>query len=277
MKTYYSILSVYVNPEINERLSVGMLMVSGEDVFFNYSGSKLSVIKKLVSKNTYNAARHYLKLVERSVERKNTTNESQGDLGLQEDIDLNGLFSEHYIDYLSRYSNNLVSFSKPKYLELEANEEIFRKLFIKLIDESAFESREKKESQIETFKKIFLPAVKPFFNIEREIDSSNFKGLYTPVKVDLLGKNENEVFAQTIDFEKRSQSVEFYIGTLLQINKALPNAKQFVIGYEPNKDLTTNFQIWNNIRQSNDFEYVDISEANKIKEYAKMHDVKPLF
>jgi hypothetical protein len=63
----------------------------------------------------------------------------------------------------------------------------------------------------------------------------------------------------------------------LQLSKAVPNAKQFIIGYEPRRELKENHQIWNHIRQYPDFEYVDISEAEKIVEYAQVHEVTPLF
>jgi hypothetical protein len=150
-------------------------------------------------------------------------------------------------------------------------------LFKKLVDEFAFEPTIKKDRQLDLFKKDFFPSVKPYFNTEQEIDFSVFKGLYTPVKVDLLGKNDIEVFGQSVDFEKNIRSVEVHIGNLLQINKALPNAKQFVLGIEPDKKMKTNHQVWKNIHESKDFEYIEIDEAEKVKEYAIEHEVKPFF
>ena len=62
----------------------------------------------------------------------------------------------------------------------------------------------------------------------------------------------------------------------MQIKRALPNAKQFVVGFEPDKHLEINHRIWNNVRQTSEFEYVDVSEAEKITEYAVIHGVIPL-
>jgi len=118
MKTFYSILSVNINPEIVERISIGMLMTYGESVFYHYSKHKLSLIKKLIGKTTYKATLNYLKLIGKCV-------------GKREDV-----FSEQYIDYLSRYNNNLVSFSKLKFLEIEGTETVFWKLFTKFINEN---------------------------------------------------------------------------------------------------------------------------------------------
>jgi len=276
MKTFYSILSVNIRPEINERLSIGLLMICGEKVLFRHSTSKLSVIQKLISKDVYKATQNYLKLVETSVSSNEAISSNKNEFHFKIESKYDRLFSEKYIEYLSRYNNNLISFSKPNFVDLEANEQIFRLLFNKFIDiEEA--SDQVVIRRIDRFKKQYYPYVKSFFNIEQEINSTQYSGLFTPVKIDLMGKNDIEVFGQSIDFEKKVYSIECNIGNLLQLNRALPNAKQFVIGYEPDKTMEINHRIWNNIRQSSEFEYVDASEAEKITEYAISHGVTPLF
>lgn len=276
MKTFYSILSVNIRPEINERLSIGLLMICGEKVLFRYSSSKLSVIQKLISKEVYKATQNYLKLVETSVSSNEAISSNKNEFQLKIESKYDRLFSEQYIEYLSRYNNNLISFSKPNFVDLEANEQIFGLLFNKFIDLEE-NTDQVVIRRIDRFKKQYYPHVKSFFNIEQEINSTQYSGLFTPVKIDLMGKNDIEVFGQSIDFEKKVYSIECNIGILLQLNRALPNAKQFVIGYEPDKNLEINHRVWNNIRQSSEFEYVDVSEAEKITEYAINHGVTPLF
>jgi hypothetical protein len=275
MKTFYSILSVNIRPEINERLSIGLLMICGEKVLFRHSASKLSVIQKLISKDVYKATQNYLKLVETSVTSNATISSNSNEFPLKIESKYDRLFSEQYIEYLSRYNNNLISFSKPNFVDLEANDQIFGLLFNKFIDIEEV-SDQVVIRRIDRFKKQYYPQVKSYFNIDQEINSTQYSGLFTPVKIDLMGKNDIEVFGQTIDFEKKIYSIECNIGNLLQLNRALPKAKQFVIGYEPDKNLDINHRIWNNIRQSSEFEYVDVSEAEKITEYAISHGVTPL-
>lgn len=276
MKTFYSILSINIRPEINERLSIGLLMICGEQVFFRHSASKLSVIKRLIGNDVFKATQNYLKLVETSVNSNEAISSDNAALHFKIESKYDRLFSEQYIEYLSRYNNNLISFSKPNFVELEANEQIFSLLFKKFVDQFEEIVVDENTRRIDRFKKQYYPNVKSFFNIEQEINSTQYSGLFTPVKVDLMGKNDIEVFGQSIDFEKKIYSIECNIGNLLQLNRALPKAKQFVIGYEPDKDLEINHRIWNNIRMSSEFEYVDISEAEKITEYAISHGVTPL-
>ena len=100
--------------------------------------------------------------------------------------------------------------------------------------------------------------------------------LILPVKMDLMGKNEKEVFAQSIDMTKTLRSIENGVADLLHINRALPNAKQFIIASEPDKSNEVNHRVWDNIRDLNEFEYVDLSESEKITDYALKHGVIPL-
>lgn len=277
MKTFYSILSLNIKPEINERLSFGLIMISGEKVRFSYSKHKLSVIHRLITKETYRAALDYLNLINESVVSYLSINEIAGGSHTNSDSKYDHIFSEQYIQYLSRYSNNLVSFSNVKYLDVEGTDAVFQKLYFKLIDETAFSETEMKIKRIDNFKKEYFPRAKTYFNVERKIDSTNYSELLTPGKMDLMGKNDTEIFVHSIDFEKELRSIEYNVGILLQINFAIPKAKQFVLGYEPGKENRIHHQIWDNVRKSNIFEYVDIKEADNIIDYAKTHNVTPLF
>jgi len=219
----------------------------------------------------------YLKMIENAVYSNKLQNQSSELLNLKVENKYDRIFSKQYLDYLGRYNNNLISFGSTNFLDLEATEQVFQTLFVKFIDKSAYDFIDDKKRVIDIFKKEYYPKVKTYFNIEKEIDSTDYSGLITPVKIDLMGKNEIEVFAQSIDFEKKIQSIEFNFGSLLQLNRAFPNSKQFILGYEPNKQIEINHRTWDNIRALSDFEYVDISEAEKIEEYAISHGVTPLF
>jgi hypothetical protein len=270
MKTFYSILSLNIKPEINERLSVGMLMICEKKVLFHFSKQKLSNLQKLIRKDVYSAALDYLKMVERSFRQNENMNQAN-------DIQDSRIFCEPYIEYLSRYNNNLVTFGKPNFIDLEFTEQLFKTMFRKLVDDSAFEVVTIEKKIIDQFKKRFFPDIKPYFNIEKEIDAMDFPGLITPVKVDLLGKNGIETLGQTIDFEKRIHSIEFNIGNLLQLSRAMPKAKKFILGFEPDRKIEINHRIWSNLRSIPEFEYIDISEAEKLTDYARNNNVTPLF
>ena len=277
MRTYYSILYFNIRPEIAERLSIGLLMVFGNKVGFRYSKDKLNAAKGLISSSVYKAAINYLKYIDKSVEANIKVNASGGGMDLSVESKYHKLFSESYLEYLSRYNNNFLSFTKPKFLDLEFSDEVFSNLFTKLIDDCTICRAEKPEKEILRFKKIYFPKVRSYYSIEKTIDSTIYDKLVTPIKLDLLGKNDREVFGQSVDFDNQVSFLEHSISKLLHLHYALPDAKQFIIGTEPEKQKEINHRIWNNVRSHAVLEYIDLSEADRIEQYAREHGVQPLF
>ncbi len=277
MKTFYTILSVVIRPEIDEKLSIGLIMINDSQVSFLVSENKLQIVKKLVSTNFFNGVKTSLKLIENSIaNNKRKRNNIQRVLELDID-DKSDVFNISYFNYLSNYNNNVISFSKPTFISLDYSKKLFLKLFEKLISEYDFIVQKKKpENEIEKFKKTFYPKVSEYFSISKEISSLQYKDLLMPIKVDLMGKNEVEVFANTIDMSKNLRSVELGIANLIHINRALPNAKQFIISSEPSKSNDVLHRVWNNFREAKGFEYVDYLESERISDYAKKHGVVPL-
>ena len=83
----YSIIYADIRPEINERLSLGVLIIENNMVKVYYSQKKLEIVKLLYTPKEYKAIS--------SIVRK----------------ELRELVSVETLKYLTRYSNNLISFS----------------------------------------------------------------------------------------------------------------------------------------------------------------------
>ena len=83
----YSIIYADIRPEINERLSLGVLIIENNTVKVYYSQKKLEIVKLLYTPKEYKAIS--------SIVRK----------------ELRELVSVETLKYLTRYSNNLISFS----------------------------------------------------------------------------------------------------------------------------------------------------------------------
>ena len=83
----YSIIYADIRPEIKERLSLGVLTIEQDKVRVMYSQKKLAIIKLLYTPKEYKTIS--------SIVRHG----------------LRGLTSVDTLKYLTRYSNNLISFS----------------------------------------------------------------------------------------------------------------------------------------------------------------------
>ena len=85
----YSIIYAVIRPEISERLSVGLIIVDGDNVDVLYSREKLKALKVLFSEKE-------CKFISRVVS------------SMKKDQKVN---STEAINYLTRYSNNLIAVS----------------------------------------------------------------------------------------------------------------------------------------------------------------------
>ena len=83
----YSIIYADIRPEINERLSLGVLTIDKDKIRVKHSEKKLGILKQLYSPKEYKAVA--------SIVRN----------------ELRQLASVEILSYLTRYSNNLISFS----------------------------------------------------------------------------------------------------------------------------------------------------------------------
>jgi len=273
MQSHFSILSASIRPEIQEQVAIGLMLVGSDNVQFRFSKNKLAVVRELLSNQTFKYLKDTIKQISSATFKENE--KFKGLFAGTETI--NKSFSLSYLEYLSRYSNNLLSFSTPKTIELQSNDDLFEALFKKYIDEFAFIENISEPRSFDNHRTEFFNRVQTFFNIEQEITPENIPGLIMPVKVDLIGKNEIPVYAQAIDLERQNYHIQSDLAVLFMLNKALDNAKGFHISSEPDKKLfPRQHDTWKSIKDWKDSEYVDLSEVKKIEEYANLHGVVPL-
>ncbi|NJL76550.1 MAG: hypothetical protein HC892_17565 [Saprospiraceae bacterium] len=108
------------------------------------------------------------------------------------------------------------------------------------------------------------------------LDASHIPNLPAPIKVDLAGKNDAEVYVMGIDLERRIDYVSKDVYAFYYLNRVTPRAKRFLVSAEPSASFPMQFQTWQDLRRSSEFEYLDISEVEKLEIYAQEHGVKPI-
>lgn len=276
MRAYYSLISVLIRPEIDEKISLGLLVLARNEVFFEYSKTKLSVCKDLLQEYVYHAVKMELASVRNSV------------LNFKKDQEINHLFKgdtesqfnffdESHISYLSNYKNNLLVFSKPQKLSIDVDVNIFNTLYEKYIDSDPYsKGAEEGMTSFEKFKREELPKLRKYYNTNYTVDKDILPGALLPLKFDLVGKNDFKVFGKAIDLERRKYYVEHDVNALYPLENLSPDSKKFIISQEPEKHFHMQHQIWKNLKNSDWWEYVDLSEIDKLEEYAIEHNVEPI-
>lgn len=91
----YSIIYASIRPDISERLSIGLALFGKEGVKVKYSDKKMQLLKIIFTKAQYKAILKTVKLMNSRIK------------------------SEEDIDYLSRYSNNFITVSNVRRIDLE--------------------------------------------------------------------------------------------------------------------------------------------------------------
>ena len=103
----YSIIYAVIRPEISERVSVGLIIVDGDNIDIRYSKQKLNALQALFSEKEYK----FVSSVVTSMKKDHTINSIEA------------------INYLTRYSNNLIAVSPLQTIDIAPTKQSKEKLY----------------------------------------------------------------------------------------------------------------------------------------------------
>ena len=276
MKTYYSIVSIATKTQLNEKFNIGLLCVTPEKTYFHFSEAKFKIISKLLSLSASKLALAALNGMEKNINKIPTTEDKLFN------NDNNYAVSEPYINYLSRYNNNLVQFSEATTIDLDISYDVFKVLFKKYIySEEVFESIIKPKANLFiSVRKKFRKSAEQYANVNFAVSNEIIPDLVVPVTVDVFGKNGAFVSGQSIDFSKSFNSLQSDITSYFYLvdhtEKVDEEAKCYVLGDEPSKEDKQQHDLWKIIRNSKLVEVVALDESEKIIDYMKERGVAPI-
>jgi hypothetical protein len=273
MKSFYSILQVPTRPAGQEIVNLGLLLIGDQESYFRFSNRKLEFVKKLIPENPFALLQSYL-------------------FGLSEKIKMDDELlqtkfkSTEFVTYLANYNNNLITFSKPTPIDLEANEKTYQLLFEKFI--FTYEEDTQSETAVQVvslqnhLKKTLYPRIKHRVNLNQILTTREIPTLLVPsVKVNFIGQNNIPVAGQAVDFEKSTDQITNNVSRLISLIKAFElehenKGQYYIIGKEPDKkNYKEQHDNWQHIKSSSLIEFVDIDETEKISQYIEKHDVRP--
>ena len=276
MKTYYSIISVSPNPALNEKFNVGLLCVTPKETYFHFSKAKFRIISKLLSPQAAKLALAALEGMEAKICVQDNNNSL---LFTKESLPM---VAEPYINYLHRYNNNLVQFTSTIELDLEMTQPIFEQLFRKYIfsEELFSQTIVPKSAKFNAVRNQFRRLAKPFANTNFSVSKQIIPDLVVPVTVDVFGKNGAFVTGQAMDFEKQFTALQHDLSSYLYLvehtKKADSHSTCYLLGDEPSKQEKQNHELWKNIRQSGLIQVIPVEESERIIQFMKEKDVKPV-
>lgn len=274
MQTHYSIIYANIRPSIAERISIGLLLWSNEQAFFQFSKQKLELFRELVAEEAFKLVRSTLSNLSEKIK-----NEASNLFPSTSPI------SNKEIDYLSRYCNNLLVFSAPTSISVIADPDNFQKLFQLFISEAQIDQENiaevnEQEEFIQKIRTDFYPTITQRVNTDLTITSDNLPTLILPVPVNFIGKNDVPVAGKAVFFDKRSYNLNNDIAIFINLIRSFEangeNAgKYYIIGNEPIKTNDGRHQIWEQIRKNTYIELVPTNEIDQITNYMNTHGVEP--
>lgn len=274
MKTFYSILYCAIRPNLDEKISIGIFMANDQQCKFQYSAEKLQVIKDLFSEEAYGTIKLHLKSLSKlSTECVNDYMHSHKG---------QNFFREDYFSYLSRYAQNLITYSAPNQIDLEITDIIFNKLFEKFIFHLP-EMHEPKSRPIEVVRKRLTKTIAGRVNFDFEFKKDQIPGLVVPARVWFIGKNDVQVTGETKDFNGVPHFIQQQINAHLFLIDKIKQTKEgknghfFFIADEPEKSLNENHKLWKAVKNSKLLDMVPTKEIGRVEEYMEKHGVEPLF
>lgn len=281
MNTFYTILYATINPLIQEQLAIGLLLSGEKNIFFKYSNEKLKNINPLIPKHAKSLLKDSLKNIEHSVKQlQSETGKIPPSLPF--DQTQPRIFMMQFIEYLSRYNHNLLTFSKPVGIDIPMNNNLFNQLYRKYIGIEKKPQETQKNDIKQELRNILYPKIQKNVNIERKITHTDIDTLIIPVDVSFIGKNGYPVVGKSIDFQIPKYNLESDIGHYISLIKAFDeqynNGKFFMIGQEPSKsDHKVQHNLWTQIRDLKYIDFVQLQEIDTISGYIHKNQVQPFF
>ncbi|MFJ1377417.1 hypothetical protein ACILPE_03975 [Capnocytophaga canimorsus] len=278
MKTLLCPIYLSTNVLSDDRFSIGLIMANNDVLFFNYSERKLEKVKHLFSNESYLVIKNYLKTLYRSFYA-----EDNNILFSKKEL-LQNWVNKSYLSYLEKYTNNLVQFSKTIQVDIELTEVVFKKYFEMYV--FPYPERTENTRKADILKKTqvvnFYEKVQEYVNLDREILSSEIENLLVNTKVNFIGKNNVPTAGNLLNLQNNIQGIENTVSKFISLTKTLDinentKGQYYLIGEEPDKKLSENHSLWQQLRDTNLVKYVELSEIEQINEYFVSHDVKPYF
>lgn len=221
MKTFFSIVSIQTNPISSEKVVMGILAITENEIYFDYSKSKLGLLDKLApSKIGIGSMAKYTlqKIKQKVTEANKAIAKDQLQLVFEKSI-----FSKDYIYYLNKYNNGILNFSEPASLPLDFTSEKFAQYYFNFVGEIAVVETKK---EVITFAKKLKPAFEKEgldekADLKFTFEPFTFNGILKETHIPLITKNGAISAIQTVDFSLGEQTVVHHLYETLIIQKAL--------------------------------------------------------
>jgi effector-binding domain-containing protein len=271
MSSYYSILKFVNNSLSGEYISIGLVAISNNEVYFKISNNKVLIAHKLnpVAKHLLNFS---LDKICDFVSKDNKDLNSQN-------INVEKTITVDFLNRLSIYNNGIIQFSKPAMLNMELNQNLFDDFFSDFIDN--FDSVKEKKEVLSSFKqtlskKLYAP-LKDKVDVDYKLKKRSLPSLFFDFHFDSIGVNGAIYASKAIDFNHQQLSsirtelaeYESLISRLKDFasSKGINGDHQYFIISDPYKGKSVSYiDIYSLLENKKIMPYFKLINSNQIDE-----------
>ena len=273
MKAFYSIIKIAPNPLAGDTLAIGLLLHDGEKIWLKYSDERKAVVKKLLN-DKGDTIDFITKQIQQKVDELNKTSQPIMEIIFP----LETLLTSEQFTHISNYSNGILRFTEPSFLNDNINEEKFLKLFALLIDKIhqkiRVDSDEKENILRATIQTKLISRVKDKVHTNIELTPDRLPGLYYSFNIDCIGLNGSFTAAKSMSFSKKHEAIDkelsHYLTLISILNKSYTrestNDDFYIIGDEPSEIDSKEHRIWEILKNNPAIKLLYPEQAEKVAE-----------
>ena len=231
MSHHYSILKISINQDLNDTISVGLILLAEDRYWFKYSQDRLKYLKPFLG-SQHESLIKILKIISRKIEAIE---------GFQLDLysDLNEFFSEDFLKYLHHQHIGMVRFTSPEPIVLTSvNKKVFDGLFKSMIGEDAKKARRKRNPELAIIERKLIKPLSNRVHTHITLDGNKVPELYFRYELEACGKDDDIFIAKYLDFNQTPPTLDMKIMKLLFLTRLISQiyktkVRVFVIASEP--------------------------------------------
>lgn len=201
MSSYYSVIQFVSNQWYRENITIGLLAISGKNIFFKTAIQKLRLAERLnpEAKSVLNFSIKQLNQFinnERELITKNDSNLIKNEPHLD----------EAHIKRLHRYNNGILSFSPPEFVGKAFDLDSFTTYFQNIVGADESKAVKKKDNSISSFfseikQKLHKP-LEDKVDVSFTLEKGLLPSLYFDFELENIGVNGSIVASASIDINK---------------------------------------------------------------------------
>lgn len=259
MKSYYSLIRYVNNPLSRENIAIGLIVISGKDIYYKFSQSKIGLVSK-INPDNYKLFEYTLEKIQGFIRKELDHHKSL----FHNDLEIN----QDYLNRLSIYNNGFIQFDKPVAINMDFDDIIFNNFFNKYVE--LIIKKQQKKIVNRAFRNIihhvFSEPLKDLIDIDVKIKKEQIPGLYFDYKLDGIGVNNIVYSVKSIDLnsEKAIDIIQKEISEFETLNYRIDRFSQ--------SDLFTNTNNIENSFKNKHYLVIDEYIGNK-DSYHKLYEI----